>query len=228
MNPQSKHTRVINSFTGPIEKKVLHFFASRMPEWVTSDFMTIVGVIGSIVIFISYIFTNKNPNFLWLASFGFVLNWFGDSLDGTLARYRKAERPNYGFFIDHAIDTISEVLVFLGLAISPYVRFEIATLALIGYLMLSIYVYLLTYVIRVFRISFIKLGPTEVRIIAILCNTALFFIGKPTIKLPFGIFTFYDVIVAIIAAILIIVFIYNTITTSIKLSRYDTLMRKFK
>jgi len=228
MNQQSKHTRVINSLTGRAEKEVLHFLASRMPEWVTSDLMTIIGVIGSLIIFISYSLTNFSPHYLWLASFGFVMNWFGDSLDGTLARYRKAERPNYGFFIDHSIDTISEVLVFLGLAISPYVRFEVAVLALIGYLMLSIYVYLLTYVIRVFRISFVKLGPTEVRIIAILCNTILFFVGKPSITLPFGTFTFYDIIIAIITVILFVVFIVNTITTSIKLSRYDTVMRKFK
>ena len=228
MNSQSKHTRVINTLTGPLEKRVLNYLASRMPNWVTSDLMTIVGVIGSVIIFVGYSLTNYSPHYLWLASLGFVLNWFGDSLDGTLARYRKAERPNYGFFIDHAIDTISEVLVFLGLAISPYVKFEIATLALIGYLTLSIYVYLLTYVIRVFRISFVKLGPTEIRIIGILCNTLLFFVGKPTITFPFGTFTFYDIIVALIAAALFIVFIVNTIITSSKLSRYDTIMRKFK
>ena len=228
MNSQSKHTRVINTITGPLEKKVLNYLASRMPNWVTSDLMTIIGIIGSVIIFVGYSLTNYSPHYLWLASLGFVLNWFGDSLDGTLARYRKAERPNYGFFIDHAIDTISEVLVFLGLAISPYVKFEIATLALIGYLTLSIYVYLLTYVIRVFRISFAKLGPTEIRIIGILCNTLLFFVGKPTITLPFGTFTFYDIIVAIVAAALFIVFIVNTIITSSKLSRYDTVMRKFK
>ena len=228
MNKQKQHTRVINSLTGNAEKKFLAWLASKMPLWVTSDLMTIIGILGSVIIFASYCLTNLSPNYLWLASFGFILNWFGDSLDGTLARYRKAERPNYGFFIDHAVDAISEVLIFLGLGISPYVKFDLATLALIGYMLLSIYVYLLTYVVRLFRITFIKLGPTEIRIIAILCNTILFFVGKPSFDLPFGTFTFYDIVVALLAVALYVAFIVNTITTSSRLSRHDMNLLKHK
>ena len=90
---------------------------------------------------ISYGLSNYNPNYLWMASLGFLINWFGDSLDGTLARYRHIERPRYGFYIDHVTDGVCQVMIFLGLGLTPYVSFNIARLALISYLLLSILVY---------------------------------------------------------------------------------------
>ena len=221
MTEIEKHHRVLDSFTAPIEKPILLWLAARMPDWVTSDMLTGLGTLGSILIFVSYWLTNKNVNFLWLACFGFFVNWFGDSLDGTLARYRKIERPKYGFFIDHVVDAYNEVLVFLGLAVSPFVRFELASLALIGYLLLSILVYITTCVMGEFRISYGKLGPTEARLIAVSANILVFFVGNPKIKLLGVTTTVYDWVAIIVIGILAIILATTTISRARSLSKLD-------
>jgi len=205
------HKRVNDILLGPLERPALAWLVARMPPWVTPDVLTGIGVAGSVVIFAGYVLTHLHPAFLWLASLGFVINWFGDSLDGTLARYRHAERPRYGFFVDHTIDAVSEYLVFIGLGLSPYVRLEIACLALIGYLLLSVLSYVRTCVDGVFKISYTKLGPTEIRAIAILSNTLIFSVGNPAFELPVGTLTVYDAIVGAIAAALTIAFLVSTL-----------------
>jgi archaetidylinositol phosphate synthase len=165
--------------------------------------------------------TNKNVYFLWLACFGFFVNWFGDSLDGTLARYRKIERPKYGFFIDHVVDAYNEVLVFLGLAVSPFVHFELASLALVGYLLLSILVYITTCVMGEFRISYGKLGPTEARLIAVSANILVFFVGNPKIKLLGVTTTIYDWVAIFVIGLLAIILTTTTISRARTLSRLD-------
>jgi phosphatidylglycerophosphate synthase len=177
----------------------------------TPDILTGIGVLGSVVIFFGYVLAHLHGGFLWLASLGFVINWFGDSLDGTLARYRDIERPRYGFFVDHTIDAMSGYLIFVGLGMSPYVKLEIACLALIGYLLLSVLSYVRTCVDGVFKISYTKIGPTEMRVIAILSNTLIFCVGNPTVQLPVGTATIYDMIVAVIAAVLTGGFLVSTV-----------------
>jgi phosphatidylglycerophosphate synthase len=221
MTQNKAHTRVIQTILGPAEKRLLIWIAERLPAWVTPDILTGLGIFASILIFVSFVLTNLSPAFLWLASFGVFLNWFGDSLDGTLARVRKIERPQYGFFVDHAVDAISETLVFLGIGLSPYVDFRIASLCLIAYLLLSIYTYLYTYVKGVFRISFAKLGPTEVRIIAILSNTFVFFIGNPKVQFSFGAVTFYSLVVALLGLALLMAYLVVSIGTAMDLSAED-------
>jgi len=197
------HKRVLDTFTGPIEKPALRWMAARLPAWVTPDIVTIIGVFGAIVVFFSYWLTNLNPAFLWLATLGFVINWFGDSMDGTLARIRHIERPKYGFYIDHSVDAYNEILIFVGLGLSPYVRFDLACLALIGYLLLSILVYLRTCVKGEFTISYGKLGPTEARLVAIAANTIVFFMGNPVV----GLFSFQLSVFDWLAILIIIVFL---------------------
>lgn len=203
----SGEKRVNDILLGPIERPALVWLAAHMPQWVTPDFLTILGFLASILIFVSYWLTNISSWFLWLASFAFLLNWFGDSLDGSLARYRKIERPRYGFFVDHTVDAVSEVLVFLGIGLSPYVDFRLASLALIGYLLLSILIFIKTYVDGIFRISWAHLGPTEMRVIAILANTLVFFIGNPVISLPFGRWSLYNVILFALTLTLFIAYL---------------------
>jgi phosphatidylglycerophosphate synthase len=186
-----------------------------MPAWVTPDVMTLTGLGGAVLIFASYMLTNLSPAFLWLASLGFVINWFGDSLDGTLARYRRIERPKYGFFVDHTIDAFSELLVVLGLGLTPFIRFDVAAVALIGYLLVSVLVYVRTYVEGVFQISYGKLGPTEVRAILIIVNAFLFFFENPAVDLGIVNTTIGDIVIAVIAVILFFIFI----STTIKLAR---------
>lgn len=205
------HKRVVDILLGPLERPALQWLAAHMPAWMNPDILTGIGILGSLMIFACYWLSNLNAGFLWLASLGFVINWFGDSLDGTLARYRKIERPKYGFFVDHTVDAFSELLVVLGLGLSPYVRFDVACVALIGYLLVSVLVYVRTYVQGVFQISYGKLGPTEVRVILIILNTVMFFVGTPMVTLSFGGFSVYDLAVAVIAAILFFIFFASTI-----------------
>jgi len=217
-----KHKRENKILLGFLERPALRWLAANMPNWVTPDLLTWIGIGASILIFISYILTNISPWFLWLASFGFVLNWFGDSLDGTLARYRKIERPRYGFLVDHWIDAISAVLIFLGLGLSPYVDTLIASFAVIGYLLVSIMVYLITYVTGVFTMTNAFIGPTEIRLLAIILNTIVFFSGEITHNLPFfGEVSLYTWVVGALALLLFLYFMINTSIQVYKLKLLD-------
>jgi len=201
-----KHQRVNDILLGPLERPALRWLSAHMPAWITPDICTAIGVLGALVTSIGYILSNIDRNYLWLASFGFVVNWFGDSLDGTLARYRHIERPKFGFYIDHTTDTFGQVVIFLGLGLSPYVSFNVACMALIGYLMLGTLVYVRTCVVGEFKISYGKLGPTEIRVIAILLNTSMYFVGQKAVEWSIAnnhlIFSVYDIAVSIIALLL--------------------------
>ena len=206
MDSQS-HVRINDILLGPLERRALEWFAARMPSWVTPDHLTILGVISAVLILVSYWLTNESQTFLWLASFGVLLHWFADSLDGTLARYRHIERPKYGYFIDHTTDALSETLIGIGVGLSPYVRFDFAMVALASYLLMSVLVFIKMHLTGVFQISFFKLGPTEVRLFIILCNTIIFFVGNPTIETPIGTATIYDAFATFFAAALFGLFI---------------------
>ncbi len=215
------HKRINDILLGPLERPALQWLAGHMPAWVNPDTLTGVGIVGAVMVFLSYWLSNYQPAFLWLASLGFVINWFGDSLDGTLARYRKIERPKYGFFVDHTVDAFSELLVVIGLGLSPYVKFEIACLALIGYLLLSVLVYIRTYVDGVFKISYGKLGPTEVRAILIIINTLLFFVGNPALTLPFGKTSVFDLVIGGVAMLLATIFTYSAVQQARELAKLE-------
>jgi phosphatidylglycerophosphate synthase len=198
---------------GPLERPALRWLSAHMPAWITPDICTVIGVAGAVVILIGYILSNMDSGYLWLASFGFVVNWFGDSLDGTLARHRHIERPRFGFFIDHTTDTFCQVMIFLGLGLTPYVSFNVASLALIGYLTLGILVYVRTCIVGEFKISYGKLGPTEIRVLAILLNTSMYFIGLKTLEWTIANYnlnvSIYDLVVLFIA-LLLFGFFFNT------------------
>lgn len=221
MTAPQNHKRVNDILLGPIERPALQWLAAHSPAWMTPDKLTIIGTAGAFIIFFSYVASRFNPAFLWLASLGFLINWYGDSLDGTLARYRKIQRPKYGFFIDHTVDAFNETLIVLGLGLSAYVTFSVASLALIGYLMLSVFVYVRTFVDGVFQISYGKLGPTEVRVILVALNTVMFFFGVTRLNLPFGRFTVYDIPVAIIALILFLLFATSSWSKARELAAID-------
>jgi phosphatidylglycerophosphate synthase len=211
------HKRVNDILLGPLERPALQWLSARMPSWATPDVLTGIGVLGALITMLGYIASNKNPIYLWFASFGFIVNWFGDSLDGTLARYRHIERPKYGFYVDHTVDAFCQVLIFLGLGLSPYIGFNIACLALIAYLLLSVLVYVRTCVLGEFRISFSKLGPTEIRLIAILLNTGMYLGGRQPLAYTLwetNKVTLYDLVVAAVALLLLSFFITNGLQTA--------------
>ena len=221
MSDIKKHERVNDILLGPLERPALKWFAANMPSWVFPDLLTLVGIIGTLMIFSGYLFSNVNSAFLWMASVGFFVNWFGDSLDGTLARYREIQRPKYGFFIDHVVDAFSQVMIFIGLGLSPFVKFEIASIALISYLMVSVLVYIQTNVKGVFQISYGKLGPTEIRVIAIIINTYIFFAGNTIFDLSCISLSAFDMICSIIALALFIIFLTGAIKDTIELAKID-------
>jgi archaetidylinositol phosphate synthase len=171
-------------FFRPLERPALSWLAPRLPRWVTPDFLTFVGVVGAVVTFLGYAFSGTHPLLLWLAMLGLVINWFGDSLDGTLARFRKIERPRYGYFLDNAIDCIAALLLALGIGISGYIRFDLCFMALSAYMMMSALTFLRTNVTGEFHISYAGLGPTELRVAFVVLNL-LIIIFPPT---PFDLF----------------------------------------
>ena len=114
MQEMKQAERIQTSILNAAEKKVLVWLAQRQPKWMTSDILTAIGFFGALVIAAGYILVNQNVAFLWLASLGLVINWYGDSLDGTLARVRNTQRPVYGYYLDHTVDAINEVIMFVG------------------------------------------------------------------------------------------------------------------
>ena len=172
-NNKADAVRIQNSILNALEKKVLVWLAKRQPKWMTSDILTYLGTFGAIVIAAGYILSDCNINYLWLSSAGFIINWYGDSLDGTLARVRNKQRPIYGYYLDHTIDAINELIIFLGIGISSLMHLDIALLALIMYLMITVNVSINAHLKKEFRLTYIKLGPTELRIFAVIINTLL-------------------------------------------------------
>ena len=147
-----------------------------MPRWVSSDMLTFIGFVGACVIATGYALSNLSLQWLWLSSFGFLMNWFGDSMDGSLARVRNTQRKTYGFFIDHNVDVINETIMFVGVGMSPLINLSFAMLALVAYFMLSVYVYIDCHLKGEMKLTYGGLGPTEFRLLVVLVNTLYIFI----------------------------------------------------
>ena len=177
-NNKEDAVRIQTSVLNALEKKVLVWLAERQPRWMTSDILTYIGTFGAVVIAAGYILSAWNINFLWLSSLGFVINWYGDSLDGTLARVRKTQRPVYGYYLDHTIDAINEVMIFVGVGLSGLMHLEIALLALVMYFLMTINVSINAHMKKEFKLTYASMGPTEFRIIMIIINT-LFALIRP-------------------------------------------------
>lgn len=198
--------RIQTSILNRLEKKVLIKLATIQPRWVTSDMLTYLGVVGAIICAIGFTLAHINIRYLWLSSLGLVINWYGDSLDGTIARVRQTQRPVYGFFIDHSLDAVTIIIMCIGAGLSPIFRLDIALLVLAGYLALSIYTYVCTILEGKFRLTYGALGPTEFRLAIILLNTICMY--TPWIHIQFQCFNqhfgVYD-----LGAICIGIFIYT-------------------
>ena len=170
--------RIQTSVLNALEKKVLVWLAERQPGWMTSDILTYLGTFGAVVIAAGYVLSAWNINFLWLSSLGFIINWYGDSLYGTLARVRKKQRPIYGYYLDHTVDAINEVMIFVGVGLSGLMHLGIALMALVMYLLLTINVSINAHLKKEFKLTYASMGPTEFRIIMIIINT-LFILIRP-------------------------------------------------
>ena len=167
-------TRVHSSFLAAAEKRALVWMAERLPAWVSSDQLTLLGFAAQVASGVCYALAGRDRRMLLAAIVCLALNWFGDSLDGTLARVRQQQRPRYGFYVDHMIDSIGSVAMMSGLALSGYMHPVIAIGLLVVFLLLSIQTYLATYTLGEFHLSFWHFGPTELRILLVVGNLALF------------------------------------------------------
>ncbi len=177
MSEENKQAvRIQTSILNAAEKKVLVWLAERMPSWVTSDMLTFVGFLGALVVAAGYALSNLSLYWMWLSCLGLFINWFGDSLDGSLARVRNTQRKTYGFYIDHNVDVINETIMFIGVGCSPIVNMSFAILALVSYFMLSIYVYIDCHLKGEMRLTYGGLGPTEFRLIMVIINLAFMYI----------------------------------------------------
>lgn len=189
-----EHERQSDFALARFERWFLPRAAAALPARIMPDHLTALGLLASTAIGVFYILSNESEAWLWAVNAALVVQWFGDSLDGTLARTRRIERPRYGYYLDHLTDAYSTLAIGLGLGFSPYMLLSTGLAIVIGYLLLSINVYLETHVFGRFRLGHGVLGPTEARLLLIGLNLLVLF-WKP---LPFSIrgvdFTAFDVV----------------------------------
>jgi phosphatidylglycerophosphate synthase len=179
------------SLLAPLEKRCLIWLAHRTPAWINSDHLTALGALALLGAGLSYWYAQWNSAGLLLVIVFLALNWLGDSLDGTLARVRKRQRPRYGFYVDHVVDTFGALFLLGGVALSGYMSERVAAGLLLVFFMLSIETYLTTYTIGTFHISFWKFSPTELRILLMIGNIALLY--WPTVRLFGATYRLFDV-----------------------------------
>lgn len=203
--------RIQTSILNRMEKKALVWMAERLPGWVTSDMLTWLGVAAAVAYAAFCLAARYNVYYLWAASGCLVINWFGDSLDGSLARVRQTQRPKYGFFIDHSLDALTTCLFCMGLGLAPIMMLSISLFIMGGYLCMSIYTYLSTIVIGQFRLTYASLGPTEMRLILIAVMVLYMYNPWPNLfvnicGVPWSVFDFAG---AAVASILFLIYIVS-------------------
>jgi phosphatidylglycerophosphate synthase len=184
-------TRIQDSFVTAAEKKLLLWMAGRLPLRIHSDHLTALGAAGMLLAGASYALARYSRYGLLLACFFLAVNWLGDSLDGTLARFRCRQRPRYGYYVDHVIDSFGVTALLAGIGASGYMAAPIAAVLLIAYLLLSSEIFLATYALGRFEMSYVRMGPTELRILLCAGNLYLFF--RPAthpFSLPLSLFDF--------------------------------------
>jgi phosphatidylglycerophosphate synthase len=197
--------RAHTSLLAAAEKRALIAIAKRLPLWINSDHLTAAGFIALLAAGVSFALARQYPSALLLVIPLLAVNWFGDSLDGTLARVRDCQRPRYGFYLDHILDAIGMSVLMGGMALSGYISPIVAALFLVAYLLLSIEVYLATYAIGVFHLSYWSFGPTELRILLIIGS--LFAFRRPDVTIAGHSFLLFDVGFAIGACALAVILV---------------------
>lgn len=206
--------RIQTSIINGVEKRVLVWLAERQPRWVTSDMLTLVGVVGAFLTGLGFYLTHYDINWLWLSSAGLVINWYGDSLDGTLARVRNCQRPLYGYYIDHTVDCINEAFMFIGAGLSPLVDLDLALYVFILYLFMTINVSINAHLKSEFRLTYAKLGPTEFRLIIVIANMVLILFPRLvtyTLTLGGRAYTTLDLVAIAIIVLLVVIYLVTII-----------------
>ena len=183
--------RHMTNLLASTERRCLIWLAARMPAGINSDHLTVLALFAMLMAGVSYWAARANPLALLMAIGWLAANWFGDSLDGTLARVRGRQRPRYGFYVDHVVDCIGVSFLLAGLGASGFMSPMVAAILLVAYLLLSIEIYLATYSMAVFHMSFWGFGPTELRIVLAIGTVALLF--DPRVEVLGASYRLFDV-----------------------------------
>lgn len=207
-----KLTRIQENWLAVRERRILNWLCARMPPSVTPDRLTAIGMVGATMVFAGYVASNLGPAWLLLSLVGYAIQWFGDSMDGSLARFRRIERPSYGYFIDHSCDGLANLLIVGGIGLSPFVTMDVAMVALAGYFLMSMHAFLAARVIGELRLSYLAAGPTELRLFLMALTVAMMVVGPD--RDVIGRISGFDLIVGTIGAILIMLFIVQTLSVS--------------
>lgn len=210
------------AITAKAEEKAKEIICPRIPEWIGPDHLTLIGVIGIVIVSIGFVLGYLNRYYLGLVPLGLIINWFGDSFDGSIARYRKRTRPNYGYYIDKIVDAVVMIIVGLGLGLSGFVKIEIAILLTAIYLAMMINVDLLVYVKGEAKNSFGWFGPTEFRIIGIIFSIVMFFMPVKYYDIYGYLVTQYDIVVLVLSVLMFLILISEIVKNGIRLNKEDT------
>lgn len=217
MTPTTPIKRIQENVLARQERRLLNWLCPRLPKWVTPDMLTSLALVAAGAIFAGYALSVYDRNWLWISVAGYVVHWFGDSLDGSLARYRSIERPRYGYFIDHSADILGVLLILTGLGLSPYIRLDVALVALAGYYMLAAHAFLTARVVGELKLSAVAAGPTELRLILIGLTVAMYIFGHSGPR--FESLSIFDAFVGAVGALLILLFIIQTVAMARRLIR---------
>ena len=217
MTPTKPLARIQQNLLAVQERRLLNWICPRLPNWVTPDKLTILALFGAVIVFGGYAGSIIDRDWLWLSVAGYVLHWFGDSLDGSLARFRSIERPRYGYFVDHSADVMGALFILAGLGISPYIRLDVALVALAGYYMLASHSFLSARVAGELKLSYVAAGPTELRLILIGLTISMFAFGQSGPRFD-GLGPF-DLFVGAVGVLLVLLFVFQTLTMARRLSQ---------
>jgi phosphatidylglycerophosphate synthase len=207
--------RIQANLLAKAERRALTWMCARLPARVTPDGLTALGLLGAVIIFAGYALSAVHPAWLWVVVAGFVVHWLGDSLDGSLARFRQIERPDFGYFIDHSTDGLANLLILAGLGLSPFVRLDVALFTLAGYFLLSIHAFLAARVVGDMRLSYLAAGPTELRLVLIALTLSMFAFGA--LPVTNGL-TAFDLVVGGVGLVLVVLFVIQTLSTARELT----------
>jgi phosphatidylglycerophosphate synthase len=212
-------TRIQQNILARGERRLLNWLCARLPAWVTPDQLTALGFAGAVMVAAGDMLSWIDGEWLGLSLAGYVVNWFGDSLDGSLARWRRIERPNYGYFVDHSVDGVATFLMVGAIGLSPYVRFDVALIGVISYLLLSIHTFLAAKVVGEFRLSYLSGGPTELRLMLMAMTVAMPIVGAQDIGRTN--LAILDLFVLTVSSILMTLFVVQSFATARMLARRE-------
>jgi len=214
-------TRIQTNVLAWSERKLLNWICSKTPRALNPDHFTMLGLVGAACTAVGFALASLRPSFFLFAAFGLFANWLGDSLDGSLARYRRIERPRYGYYLDHMADVLNTSLIFVGIGLSPYVRSDVASFALVGCLLITSQVLAANHVEGRFHLGFVRFGPTELRIVLIAFALVMYFHDPVFVNILSTSITTYTIFVGILGFIFLGVFLHDFITLERRLAKAE-------